>query len=81
MVAQYCGWHWYGTANNAVVKYAFIGNPARCPSSLSCSVQATGPNGASGADGMANLIAHELSEAVSDPQVIVGAVSAARLRA
>ena len=67
MVAQYCGWHWYGTANNVQAKYAFIGNSARCASA--CSAQATGPNGASGADGMASIIAHELVEAVSDPLV------------
>lgn len=29
---QYCGWHTYGTISGSNIKYAFIGNPARCPS-------------------------------------------------
>ena len=31
--------------------------------------QTTGPNGNAGADGMASIIAHELEETVSDPQL------------
>jgi len=62
---QYCAWHTHGAINGQEIKYGFIGNPARCPSS--CSAQTTTPNDNLGADGMANLIAHELAEAVTDP--------------
>jgi hypothetical protein len=49
------------------VKYSFVGNPDRCPSA--CSAQSKGPNGNAGADGMASIIAHELEEAVTDPDL------------
>ena len=64
---QYCGWHTHGTINGRDVKYAFIGNPDRCPSS--CEEQTTSPNGNAGADGMASIISHELEEAVTDPDL------------
>ena len=64
---QYCGWHTHGTIANSDIKYAFVGNPARCPSA--CEVQTTGPNGTGGADGMASIIAHELEEATTDPDL------------
>jgi hypothetical protein len=64
---QYCGWHTHGTISGSDIKYAFIGNPDRCPSS--CEEQTTGPNGNAGADGMASIIAHELEEATTDPDL------------
>jgi len=64
---QYCGWHTYGTISGSNIKYSFVGNPARCPSA--CAAQTQGPNGNAGADGMASIIAHELEETVSDPNL------------
>jgi hypothetical protein len=64
---QYCAWHTHGTINGKDIKYGFVGNPLRCPSA--CSGQTTTPNNNLGADGMANLIAHELSESVTDPDL------------
>lgn len=64
---QYCGWHTHGTIGGSDIKYAFIGDPTRCPSS--CEEQTTGPNGSTGADGMASIISHELEEAVTDPDL------------
>jgi Phosphate-induced protein 1 conserved region len=64
---QYCGWHTRGTINGHDIKYSFVGNPDRCPSA--CEAQTTGPNGNAGADGMASIIAHELEEAVTDPDL------------
>ena len=64
---QYCGWHTYGTIAGSNIKYSFVGNPDRCPSA--CEAQSTGPNGNSGADGMASIIAHELEEATTDPNL------------
>jgi hypothetical protein len=65
---QYCGWHDHGSgilASN--IKYSFVGDPARCPSS--CQAQNVGPNGSTGADGAISIIAHELVEAASDPEL------------
>jgi len=64
---QYCGWHTYGTIAGSNIKYSFVGNPDRCPSS--CAAQTVSPNGNAGADGMASIIAHELEEAVTDPNI------------
>jgi Phosphate-induced protein 1 conserved region len=64
---QYCGWHTHGTISGSDIKYAFVGNPDRCPSA--CEVQTTGPNGTGGGDGMANIIGHEFEEAVTDPDL------------
>lgn len=64
---MYCGWHTHGTIAGADIKYSFVGNPDRCPSA--CAIQTTGPNGNAGADGMASIIAHELEEAVTDPDL------------
>jgi hypothetical protein len=66
---QYCGWHTHAAIAGADVKFAFIGNPdSQCPSA--CEEQ-TGrsPNGDPGADGMASVIAHELQESVTDPDL------------
>jgi len=64
---SYCGWHTHGTISGLDVRYSFVGNPDRCPTS--CAAQTTGPNGNAGADGMASIIAHELEETVSDPDL------------
>lgn len=65
---QYCGWHTYAVLNGSNIKYAFVGNPDRCPAG--CEAQyPNSPNGNSGADGMVSIIAHELEEAVSDPNL------------
>jgi hypothetical protein len=64
---QYCGWHTHATISGSDIKYSFIGDPTRCPSS--CADQATGPNGSTGGDGMASIISHELEEAVTDPDL------------
>ena len=64
---QYCGWHTHGTIGGSDIKYAFIGNPARCLSS--CAAQSTSPNGDAGADGAASIIAHEMEEAATDPDL------------
>jgi len=65
---QYCAWHSSGTIAGKDIKFGFVGNPAlQCPSA--CSAQATTPNSNLAADAMANLIAHELSETVTDPDL------------
>jgi hypothetical protein len=64
---QYCGWHTYGTLGTKAIKYAFVGNSNRCLNA--CSAQATGPNGNAGVDGMVSVIAHEMEETNTDPQL------------
>lgn len=70
--SRYCGWHTHATITSLGgmdTKFAFIGDASQqCPSS--CSVQnTTSPNGNTGADAMASVIAHELEEAVTDPDL------------
>lgn len=68
--SKYCGWHTYTTSLNVAktpVKYAFIGNANRCIAS--CAPQSTSPNSNPGVDGMISVIAHELEETVTDPQL------------
>jgi hypothetical protein len=64
---QYCGWHTHGTIAGSDIKYSFVGNPARCPSA--CTNSTGAPNGDVGADGAASIIAHELEEATTDPDL------------
>ncbi len=68
---RYCGWHTHATLGGVDIKYSFVGNVDRCPSG--CEIQTTGPNspvtGQGGIDGMANVISHELEEAISDPDL------------
>jgi len=65
--SQYCGWHTYATINNTIVKYSFVGNANRCLNS--CAAQTVSPNGNAGVDGMLSVLAHELEEATTDPQL------------
>jgi hypothetical protein len=64
---QYCGWHSHATIGGSDIKIAFVGNADRCPSA--CEEQAKSPNGDSGADAMASIMAHETNEAISDPDL------------
>jgi hypothetical protein len=64
---QYCGWHTHATIGGTDIKYSFVGNPDRCPSS--CAAQTIGPNDNAGADGMASVLLHELEESVTDPDL------------
>ena len=64
---QYCGWHTRATIAGSDIKYSFVGNPDRCPNA--CEAQTKSPNGDSGADGMASIMAHEAEETTSDPDL------------
>jgi Phosphate-induced protein 1 conserved region len=63
----YCAFHGHMTVNQTDIKFVFAGNTDRCPGA--CEVQAVTPNGDSGADGMANVMAHETEEAITDPDL------------
>lgn len=64
---SYCGWHSHATLKSADIKYAFVGNPDRCP--MACEAQAIGPNNDAGGDAMASVVAHEAEEATTDPDL------------
>jgi len=66
-LTQYCGWHTHGSVSGTDIKYSFVGDPSANLSA--CSVQSTSPNGNAAADAMASVIAHELEEAVTDPDL------------
>ncbi len=66
-LTSYCGWHTHGTIGGADIKYSFVGNPG---SNGACSVQTSvSPNGNPGADAMASVMAHELEETATDPDL------------
>jgi hypothetical protein len=64
---QYCGWHSHASIGGSDLKIAFVGNSDQCPNA--CEEQAKSPNGDSGADAMASIMAHETNEAISDPDL------------
>ena len=64
---QYCGWHTYGTVAGTNIKYSFVGNANRCLNA--CAAQTVGPNGNAGVDGMLSVLAHELEESTTDPNL------------
>jgi len=69
--SSFCSFHTRQTLNGTDIKWAFVGNPDRCPSG--CEIQTTGPNspatGVGGADGLINVLTHEQEEAISDPDL------------
>ena len=60
-----CGYHDTLKHKNVDYKFGFIGNTAQCPNT--CQPYQTAPNGDPGIDGMVSVIAHELTESVTDP--------------
>ena len=65
--SKYCGWHWYlAMSDSTRIHYAFVGDPARCPST--CEAQWNSPNFDASADAMASVMSHELNETVTDPE-------------
>jgi hypothetical protein len=64
---KYCGWHTAATSGGRRIRYSFVGNANRCLNA--CAAQTTGPNGNAGVDGMISVVAHELEEAISDPDL------------
>jgi hypothetical protein len=68
---KYCGWHTRSTtikaANGTDIKYAFVGNANRCLNA--CAAQTVSPNNNPGVDGMVSVIAHEMEETNTDPDL------------
>lgn len=64
--SRFCAYHTALTYGASRIKTGFVGNPERCLSGCARN-RTTSPNDNLGADGMANTIAHEFEEAVTDP--------------
>ena len=68
-LTKYCGWHTHATVGGSDVKYSFVGD-ATGASLASCAQQTTAsPNGNPGVDAMLSVVAHELEETVTDPDL------------
>ncbi len=67
LCTKYCGWHSHTSLSGEDIKIAFVGNPDRCPSA--CEPQPASPNGSSGADAMASTVAHQVADAITDPDL------------
>jgi hypothetical protein len=65
---QYCGWHDHTTISGKDIKYAFVGN-AETQCASACGATSPSPNGTPGADGAASVLAHEIEEATTDPDL------------
>ncbi|CAF3085934.1 unnamed protein product [Rotaria sp. Silwood2] len=63
----YCGYHGYFSCGSQTRFYAFVGNPDRCPSSCNPVNMNASPNNNTGADGIINVLTHELMETISNP--------------
>ncbi len=68
-ITKYCGWHTSGTVGGVDIKYAFVGD-ANTQGLTSCAAQTvSSPNGDPPVDAMASVVAHELEESTSDPDL------------
>lgn len=63
----YCAFHARDVYMGSTMKYVFVGGPARAPSL--CAPQQVSPNGNYNADAMASLLAAELFNSVTDPEM------------
>lgn len=74
---EVCGWHNHTGIAGADIKYAFVGdaatqcinNPSNPVTCAANSNQTASPNGNVGADAMISVMAHELDETVTDPDL------------
>ncbi|GJP51631.1 hypothetical protein CLOM_g10781 [Closterium sp. NIES-68] len=68
--SQYCGWHTQDFLNSSPLRYAFVGHHGQCPDA--CGVESTSPNGKPAIDATISTLAHEITEAATDPDVNAG---------
>ncbi|CAI5509549.1 unnamed protein product [Closterium sp. Naga37s-1] len=68
--SEYCGWHTQDSLNSTPLRYAFVGHHGQCPDA--CGVESTSPNGKPATDATISTLAHELTEAATDPNTNAG---------
>lgn len=67
-LSQYCGFHTNATVAGVDIKYSFVGDASK--NLKACAGQtAASPNANPAGDAMVNVVAHELEEAVTDPDL------------
>jgi hypothetical protein len=72
---QWCGWHDHYKTGSNDVKIAVIWDPTPCPEACTAFVNGPAsdagisPNGDLAADGIVSVVAHELAETASDPDI------------
>ena len=83
LCTRYCGWHSYaapyapsGGGAAGAIKFALVGSVMACPDACALDALRQGPGGAwltpngdADADAMAQVLVHEIAEAVTDPQL------------
>ncbi|KAJ2962222.1 hypothetical protein NQZ79_g2620 [Umbelopsis isabellina] len=68
--SQYCGWHTDATISGKDLKYLFAGRADACVSGcVAPENQSVSPNGDVTTDGLISVLAHEIVEAGSDPDL------------
>ena len=67
LCTDYCEFHDVVSIAGVGVKYAFIGNPQRCPSK--CAPQLSGPSGNYATDAIINWVAHNIAGMVTSPNL------------
>ena len=68
-ITKYCGWHAHATISASDIKYSFVGDPTTQGINNCAWQSASSPNGNPGADAMVSVVAHEIDEAVTDPDL------------
>jgi hypothetical protein len=68
-VTKYCGWHTRGTIAATTIRYAFVGDPTTQGLGACAAQTATSPNANPGIDAMVSVLAHEIVETVTDPDL------------
>ncbi|CAI5492734.1 unnamed protein product, partial [Closterium sp. Naga37s-1] len=68
--SQFCGWHTQASLNSTPLRFAFVGHHGQCPSD--CGVKSTSTNGKPAIDATITTLAHELTEAATDPDPYSG---------
>jgi len=67
-LTSYCGWHSNGTVAGVDTKFSFVGDASK-NLSVCAGQTAASPNNNPAGDAMVNVMAHELEEAVTDPDL------------
>jgi hypothetical protein len=65
--AEYCSWHHHAKVGGVDLKYVFVGNPGRCPSTCELAPGNT-PNGDAVADSLVASVAARINETVTNPE-------------